>query len=99
MFPAEKNGDCYITDTKEETQIPSGLFDVVITHDNPVYSRSLHNAELIECASVDGRYWFAFRELSPEELYRKQLDEERDMMLDLITDQEYRFCLMELGLN
>ena len=31
------------------------------------------NAEIIECASVDGRYWFSFREISETERASKQL--------------------------
>ena len=30
--------------------------------------------------------------------YRAVLDDERDMMLDLVSDQEYRLCLIELGI-
>ena len=30
--------------------------------------------------------------------YRAALDDERDMMLDLVSDQEYRLCLIELGI-
>ena len=97
-YSAENNGDCYIVDRKADIRIPDEIFDVVIIADDPAYNREYHNAELIEPYSIDGRYWFAFRELSPDELYRRELDEERDMTLDLFADQEYRLCLIELGI-
>lgn len=98
MFLAEQNGDCYIVDHKTDISIPDGILDATVTADDPINNREYRNAELIEPYSIDGRYWFAFRELSPEELYRRELDEERDMTLDLIADQEYRLCLIELGI-
>ena len=97
MFSAKNNGTCYITDAKPN--FPDDLFTVVVTSDDPMQNYIYHNAELIECYSIDGRYWFAFRELSSDELYRKQLDNERDMVLDLISEQEYQLCLIDLGLN
>ena len=96
-FPAEQNGNCYITDSKPD--FPDGLFTAVVTGDDPLQNNTYLNAELIECYSIDGRYWFAFRELTPDELYRKQLDDERNMVLDLIAEQEYQLCLIDLGLN
>ena len=92
---AEMNGNCLILDKKPE--FPSDLSTVTIRSaaGDCVYC----NAEIIECASIDGRYWFAFRELTPDELYRKQLDDERNVVLDLISEQEYQLCLIDLGLN
>lgn len=97
-FSCENNGDCYITDDKPY-DFPNTPFSVIITADEPMNNRVYQNAELIEPYSIDGRYWFAFRELTPDELYRRQLDDERDMTLELIADQEYRLCLIDLGLN
>ena len=96
-FPAEQNGTCYIANVKPD--FPEKFSTVAITGDDPEQNRVYHNAELIECYSIDGRYWFAFHELTPDELYRKQLDDERNMVLDLIADQEYQLCLIDLGLN
>ena len=92
---AEVNGNCYITDTRPE--FPDDLSVVTVAADDPCCDRTYRNAHLVECASSDGRYWFTFREPSSEELYRMQLDEERGMTLDLIADQEYRLCMIELG--
>ena len=96
IIAAENNGTCYITDDKPV--LPDNISTVIITSDDPDRERVFHNAEFIECFSIDQRYCFAFREKSPDELYREQLDEERDMVLDLISDQEYRLCLIELGI-
>ena len=92
---AEMNGDCFILDEKSEFPPDLSIVTIQLANENRVY----RNAEIIECASIDGRYWFAFRELTPDELYRKQLDDERNMVLDLISEQEYQLCLIDLGLN
>ena len=60
---AERNGDCYITGI--EPTFPRDLSLVVIVGNN--YDRTVEHAELIECASVDGRYWFTFNEI-PENI-------------------------------
>lgn len=96
-FTAEQNGTCYIVDVKPD--FPDDLSTVIVAGDDPLSNYTYHNAELIECYSIDGRYWFAFRGLTPDELYRKQLDDERNMVLDLIAEQEYQLCLIDLGLN
>ena len=97
IITAEQNGTCFITDAKPD--FPDDLSTVIVTGDDPLPNYTYHNTEIIECASIDGRYWFAFHELTPDELYRKQLDDERSMMLDLIAEQEYQLCLIDLGLN
>ena len=59
---AELNGNCYITD--EAPAIPEDLSEVTVTGaEEKVYK----NAKLIECASVDGRFWFSFLEETKEE--------------------------------
>lgn len=88
MFAAENNGDCYIVDRKSDVRIPDGVFDVHITADNPANNREYHNAELIEPYSIDGRYWFAFRELSPMELRMRDLENVNQMLTD---------CLLEMS--
>ena len=87
MFPAEQNGDCYIVDRKAEILVSlDGVYDVTITADEPYNNRIYHNAELIECASVDGRYWFSFRELSPMELRLRELEETNQMLTDCMLE-------------
>lgn len=53
---AEVNGSCYIVDTKPE--FPDDLTEVVIEKDGT--QETLEFAEVQECASSDGRYWFTF---------------------------------------
>ena len=78
---AEINGDSYIVNTKPE--FPEDLSNVVISGED--INKRYDNAELIECASVDGRYWFAFREIPQEEADAVQLRADVDYLL-LITE-------------
>lgn len=54
----EKNGDSYITQTKPV--FPADLSLVTVESEDG--NREYRNAEIAECASIDGRYWFAFVE-------------------------------------
>lgn len=67
---AEKNGDCYIVNSKPE--FPSDLSVVTITGESV---ETLHNARIIECASIDERYWFAIGEMTPDELWRAEIED------------------------
>lgn len=60
---AKQNATSYIV--KEKPAIPEDLSTVTVTggDETKVYK----DAYLIECASVDGRYWFAFGEYSAAE--------------------------------
>lgn len=66
---AEKNADSLITDRKPD--FPPDLSVVTVTgrDGEQIYK----NAEIIECASVDDRYWFSFREMPEKERAAKQL--------------------------
>jgi len=83
---AEVNGNCYITDEKPE--FPDDISVVTVTADDPYYNRIYHNAQIIECASTDGRYWFTFRELSPVEVRLKELEDTNQILTD---------CLLEMS--
>lgn len=63
VMSVEMNGDCYITQTKPE--FPEDLSTVTVQSEDG--ERVYHDAVLVECASIDGRYWFTFNELSPLE--------------------------------
>ena len=56
---AEVNGSSLITDSRPE--FPPDLSAVTVTGTDG--ERIYRDAEIIECASVDNRYWFAFREV------------------------------------
>ena len=60
---AEVNGDCFITAAKPE--FPKNLGEVTVTKENE--EKVFYHAELVECASVDDRYWFSFAE-TPEDI-------------------------------
>lgn len=56
---AEQNGSSLIVDTKPD--FPADLSAVTIIGADGEHT--YNNAEIVECASVDGRYWFAFIEI------------------------------------
>lgn len=56
---AELNGDSYIVAKKPE--FPTNLKNVQIVDENNEVT-TVENAQIIECASIDNRYWFAIRE-------------------------------------
>jgi hypothetical protein len=80
---AEVNGSCYIVDEKPE--FPANLSEVTVTASNE--EKILHEVEVNEAASVDGRYWFALRELTEQEL--KDIKTQADIQyLAMMSDIE-----------
>lgn len=80
---AEANGSCFIVDSKPE--FPFDLSEVTVT--NGENEKVLHEVEINEAASVDGRYWFALRELTEQEL--KDIKTQADIQyLAMMTDVE-----------
>lgn len=63
---AVRNGDCFIV--AEKPDFPADLS--VVTVDEQV----LENVVVVECASTGGKYWFAFRQLTPEEIWRADIE-------------------------
>ena len=82
---SDYNGDCFITDEKPD--FPDDLSVIEIDRIGEE-EETLYNAELMECASADGRYWFSFREPSPEERRQKELEDTIQMLTD---------CLLEMS--
>lgn len=74
---AEKNGDCLIVAAKPT--FPADMSLVTVECEDG--SQEYHNAEVVECASIDGRYWFAFVEAQPTTAER--LDEIEAAMIEL----------------
>lgn len=66
---AEENGSSLITESRPE--FPTDLSVVTVSGNNG--ERIYRNAEIIECASVDGRYWFSFREVPETERAARQM--------------------------
>lgn len=66
---AEENASSLITDSKPD--LPSDLSVVVVNGSEG--ERIYKNAEIIECASIDGRYWFTIREVTETDKIAKQM--------------------------
>ena len=81
---AEQNGDCYITEAKPD--FPDDLSYVIIV--DAVRRYALRDVAIVDCASIDGRYWFVFRELSPGEIRERELESTIQMLTD---------CLLEIS--
>ena len=64
---AEENGGCYIVGKKPK--FPEDL-SVVEAGD-----RTFVNAFVIECASVDDRYWFAFGEMAADDVWKASIED------------------------
>lgn len=79
---AEINGNCFITQNKPT--FPADMSTVTVESEDgeQVYD----NAYLIECASVDGRYWFAFGKESQMEATIRELRETNDMLTECILE-------------
>ena len=60
---AERNGGSYIVD--EKPGFPEDLSTVTVADDDG--EQVIRDAQVVECYSTDGRYWFAFRTLSETE--------------------------------
>lgn len=78
----EKNGDCYILPTKPE--FPEDLSVVTVEAEDG--TKVYHDAELVECASIDGRYWFAFTEESTMNKTIRELQETNAMLTECILE-------------
>ena len=73
---AKVNGSCYIVD--EKPGFPEDLSTVTVADDDG--ERVIQDAQVVECYSTDGRYWFAFRTLSETE---KRFADIEDALCDL----------------
>jgi len=66
---AEENGTSLISDSRPD--FPADLSSVTVIRDGR--GHIYRNVEIIECASVDGRYWFSFREVPETERAARQM--------------------------
>ena len=83
---AEQNGSCFIVD--EEPAFPADLSTVTISGET---DEVIENAEIVECASVDERYWFAIIAISAEEIAREKTDAQimyTALMTDTLLEEE-----------
>jgi hypothetical protein len=74
----KKNGTCFILD--EKPTFPDDLSVVIIRDEKG--ENVINDALLIECASVDGQYWFSFIE---EDKKEKEIRELREDMEDALN--------------
>lgn len=87
---AEQNGSCFIIEAKPTFPAPLGT--VTIEGEEP---RTIEHAQLVECASVDGRYWFTFIETPRDELYRASIE---DALCEMDAAAEERIAEIENAL-
>lgn len=81
---AEKNGDSFIT--TQTPAFPADLSEVEVQCEEG--NRTYYNVLVTDCASIDGRYWFAFVEQNQEQQTIKELP-------DRVTLCEE--CIMEMS--
>lgn len=79
---AEQNGDSFILD--EPVTFPEDLSEVRV--ENEQGEKTLHNVTVTECASVDGRYWFALIEEGPQERVIRELRAENEILEGAIAE-------------
>lgn len=79
----EQNGSSFIADSKPD--FPKKITSVTISNkDGDVV---ISNAELIECAGIDDRYWFSFIEVPQEERTAKKMQANIEYIA-MMTDVE-----------
>ena len=80
---AEKNGESLIT--QQKLGFPAVLGVVTVeSADGGV--RIYNDPQIVECASIDGRYWFCFVEESPQEKRMRQLVEENEILAGAVEE-------------
>lgn len=81
VVEAEKNGSCFITD--EKPAFPEDLRDIKVEGET---STLISNGQIVECASIDGRYWFTILEASPEDVKIRALENTISQQNDAIVE-------------
>ena len=84
VIVAEQNGNSFIVDEKPSFPADMGL----VTVDGTDGVRTYNEPQIVECASVDGRYWFCFVEETPLKKRIRQLEANNDALLE---------CLLEMS--
>ena len=78
----EKNGDSYISASRPEFPVPLGRVNITSEEE----TKDIYPAQVVECASIDGRYWFSFYEESDYEKTIRELRDENEMLEDAIAE-------------
>lgn len=85
IIAAEKNGESLIA--QQKPGFPAVL-GVVTVESADGGARIYNDPKIVECASVDGRYWFCFVEESPQQKRIRQLEEKNESLIE---------CLLEMS--
>ena len=83
IIAAEKNGESLITQQKPGFPAVLGVVTVE-SADGGV--RIYNDPQIVECASIDRRYWFCFVEESPQEKRMRQLVEENEILAGAVEE-------------
>jgi len=75
IIEAGVNGNCYFTPEKPE--FPSDLSLVIVekVEDDQTITEELHNVRVIETYPLDNNYWFAFHEMSAQEIWQASIED------------------------
>ena len=84
IITAEQNGASFITEQKPSFPVDMGL----VTVEGTDGVRTYNEPQIVECASVDGRYWFCFVEESPMQKRIRQIEANNETLLE---------CLLEMS--
>lgn len=79
---AEVNGSSFITEDAPE--FPEEAFEAEIETEDGV--TVIEHAVVVECASVDGRYWFTIIEQDPRDRALQELREDTETALNELLD-------------
>lgn len=82
QITAEQNGTCYILNEKPE--FPEDMTGLIIQKEDG--NIEFQYPLLIECASIDGNYWFSFMEEPADQKVIRELKEENAMLEDAILE-------------
>lgn len=82
IITAEENGESFITEQKPSFPTDMGLVTVEGTDE----VRTYNEPQIIECSSVDGRYWFCFVEVSPQQKRIRQLETTTDDIILIMAE-------------
>ena len=83
IITAEKNGESLIMQQKPGFPAVLGVVTVESTDGG---GRIYNDPQIVECASIDGRYWFCFVEESPQEKRIRQIEEKNEALVETTDD-------------
>lgn len=82
IITAEKNGESLIA--QQKLGFPAVLGVVTVESEDGV--RTYNEPHIVECASIDGRFWFCFVEDNPQEKRIRQIEEKNAALMEATDD-------------